>query len=106
MGGTFYTKRTWAMATGEWSDTGAESSEQSKTFSSLNQDVAEGATTDISSTATDIMQIPGPTANVTFTFSTTDFGTETAKFPVLLEEGKNKILNLTITNNFEVVITD
>jgi len=106
VGGTFYTKRTWAMATGEWSDTGAESSEQSKTFSSLNQNIAEGATADISSTATDIMQMPGPTANITFTFSTTDFGTETATFQVLLEEGKNKILNLTITNNFEVVITD
>ena len=105
--GTLYTSRKLTMATGVWSDEGAKTASSPKTYSSLNQNVAAGETTDFTTSAEPLLLIPGPTVNVTFTISTTDFDTESFTFSnIPLEKGVNKTLNLTINNNFEVVITD
>jgi len=105
--GTLYTSRKLTMATGVWSDEGGTTDSPTKTYSSLNQNVATGETTDFTTMATPLLLIPDKTVNVTFTISTTDFGTESFTFSnIPLEKGVNKTLNLTINNNFEVVITD
>lgn len=105
--GTLYTRRQLTMATGVWSDEDATTASLPKTYSSLNQNVAAGETTDFTTSDTPLLLIPGPTVNVTFTIRTTDFGTESFTFSnIPLEKGVNKTLNLTINNNFEVVITD
>lgn len=105
--GTLYTSRKLTMATGVWSDEGGTTDSPTKTYSSLNQNVATGETTDFTTMATPLLLIPDKTVNVTFTISTTDFGTESFTFSnIPLTQGVNKTLNLTINNNFEVVITD
>ena len=105
--GTLYTCRKLEMATGVWSDDGATTDSPTKTYSSLNQNVAAGETTDFTTMATPLLLIPGPSVSITFTISTTDFGTESFTFSnIPLTQGVNKTLNLTINNNFEVVITD
>ncbi len=105
--GTLYTRRQLTMATGVWSDEGAITKFSDKPYSSLNQNVAAGETTDFTTSDTPLLLIPDKTVNVTFTISTTDFGTESFTFSnIPLEKGVNKTLNLTINNNFEVVITD
>ena len=105
--GTLYTCRKLEMATGVWSDDGATTDSPTKTYSSLNQNVAAGETTDFTTSAEPLLLIPDKTVNVTFTISTTDFGTESFTFSnIPLTQGVNKTLNLTINNNFEVVITD
>ena len=105
--GTLYTSRELTMATGEWSkEGGTTESTQTYTFSPT-QPVAAGETTDFTTSDTPLLLIPGPSVSITFTISTTDFGTESFTFSnIPLEKGVNKTLNLTINNNFEVVITD
>ena len=109
--GTLYTRRQLTMATematGVWIDDEAKTASSTKTYSSLNQNVAAGETTDFTTSDTPLLLIPDKTVNVTFTISTTDFDTESFTFSnIPLEKGVNKTLNLTINNNFEVVITD
>ena len=105
--GTLYTRRKLEMATGVWRDEDATPASLTKKYTPLNQNVAAGETTDFTTSDTPLLLIPGPTVNVTFTISTTDFGTESFTFSnIPLEKGVNKTLNLTINNNFEVVITD
>ena len=105
--GTLYTSRKLTMATGVWSDEGATTKFSDKPYSSLNQNVAAGETTDFTTSATPLLLIPDKTVNVTFTISTTDFGKESFTFSnIPLRQGVNKTLNLTTNNNFEVVITD
>ena len=105
--GTLYTSRELTMATGEWSkEGGTTESTQTYTFSPT-QPVAAGETTDFTTSDTPLLLIPGPSVSITFTISTTDFGTESFTFSnIPLTQGVNKTLNLTINNNFEVVITD
>jgi hypothetical protein len=69
---------------------------------SLGLTVADGEAKNIG-TISD-MQIPCDAVAVVLNFTCDDFGTETVTFNTTLEQGKNKTLNITITNNFEVVI--
>ena len=105
--GTLYTCRKLEMATGVWRDEDATPASLTKKYTPLNQNVAAGETTDFTTMAKPLLLIPGPSVSITFTISTTDFGTESFTFSnIPLEKGVNKTLNLTINNNFEVVITD
>lgn len=108
--GVFYTKGRLSLTNGTWGQAWENlESDGTKTITrpDINLNVADGATEVI--TTNPILQIPtpdaasGPDATIIFTFNTTDFGDETATFTIPLERGKDKELNLTITNNFEVV---
>ena len=99
----FYPSGTLSLVDGEWTLGTEELQDISRTPTSPGLMVANGETRALG--AASILQIPA-SVTITFKFTTTDFGTETATFNVSLAKGENKNLNLTITNNFEVVITN
>lgn len=94
----FHDKGNLSLVNGNWTNkTGTHAITHS-----LGLTVADGEAKNIG-TISD-MQIPCDAVAVVLNFTCDDFGTETVTFNTTLEQGKNKTLNITITNNFEVVI--
>lgn len=97
--GSLYTTGDLSLTDGTWT---ASTTETRNYASSPSLAVSSGST--VSLTMTDILQIPGPTVNVTFTFTSTDFGTQTVTTSLILEQSQHKTLNLTLGLNHEVVV--
>ena len=111
--GNRYASGTLSLTTGEWSSLPAPSS-SSKSFGSdttptLSQ-ILEGSPAIPNGESVSFkagscyLQIPGPAIKVSYTFSTDDYGDQTVSTDVVLEQGKDKTVNLTIGMNHEVVI--
>ena len=98
--GSLYTTGDLSLTDGTWTASTTET--RNYVASSMPLVVANGATAEL--TMPDILQIPGPTMIVTFTFTSADYGTETVSTSVMLEKAKHKTLNLTIGLNHEVVV--
>ena len=94
----FHTEGDLSLTTGEWSNrAGSQTISRSPALT-----VSAGSTGNIA--VDDILQIPVETVKATLSF-TSEFGEETATFTLSFNEPAiNHIINLTITNNFEVII--
>lgn len=104
--GTPYQTGTLSLVDGSWSNLTAYGSSQTFINQDLSLDIDNEATESIGDYS--CLLIPGSTVTVTLTFSSTDFGTETVSFDMTLPTTTNTqtTLNITITNNFEVVISN
>jgi hypothetical protein len=111
--GNRYASGTLSLTTGEWSSL-PDPSSSSKSFGSdttptLSQ-ILEGSPAIPNGESVSFkagscyLQIPGPAIKVSYTFSTDDYGDQTVSTDVVLEQGKDKTVNLTIGMNHEVVI--
>ena len=94
----FYDKGNFSLMNGTWTNTTGTHT----ITRSLGLTVADGEAKNIG--VFSVMQIPCDAVAVVLTFTSGDFGTKTVTFNTTLEQGKNRMLNITITNNFEVVI--
>ena len=111
LSGSRYTQATLSLITGEWSNptnSSATKSFNSGTVPTLAAMLGGSATIADGSAASFVsgsyyLQIPGRTITVSYTF-TSAYGTETVSKDVVLEQGKDKTLNLIIGQNHEVVI--
>ena len=110
--GTPYKTGKLSLVDGSWSDLNGNGSYASSQ-NIINRDVnsPSGLAIAKDATATSIgdmncLLIPGSTVTITLTFTSTDFGEETVSFNTTLPTttNTNTTLNITLTNNFEVVI--
>ena len=94
---------------GTWSNLTAHDSEQLYTRNDFdpstdgNQSLAVTDGTTVPLNIKGILQIPGPTVVITFNF-TSAYGNETVSTELTLEQGKDKIISLTLNDNHLVVI--
>ena len=88
---------------GTWTNLTPNGSELTKTYGSLNLSVPNGQSKNLG--LDPILQLPGPTLTVTFTF-TIEGQTETVATSVVLQQGVDKRVNMTVDRNHEVVIAD
>lgn len=104
--GTPYYSGKLSLVDGSWSDLSeyTESQTFDRSPSSPGLSIADGEAENMG--VDDILLIPGSTVTITLTFTTADFGTEIVSFNTTLTTDTNTqtTLNITITNNFEVVI--
>lgn len=74
------------------------------TVKTLIEPLADGETVIPNMPSNSLLMIPNANGKITVTIEVLNSTGETFSFPITLEEGKEKIVNITIGRNFEVVI--
>ena len=111
--GRLYQSGKLLLDNGTWQNLSAFSSEQKITIQDFDNATEGNQSLSVASGATEsleldelppLLQIPGPTVTVTFTFTSASYGEETVSRDITLHQARNQIVSLTIGDNHQVVI--